>query len=51
MLKLAEGEYVTRVSGRAGNLIDHLKIETNLGNSVAAGQSTGGNPFAFGSSG
>ncbi|CAI2376048.1 unnamed protein product [Moneuplotes crassus] len=42
---LADGEYITEVSGRNGDLIDQVTIHTNLGRSQQFGTSTGGHPF------
>ena len=40
-------EYITKVSGRAGALVDYLRVETNLGNFIEAGESKGGEAFEF----
>eukprot|EP01016_Furgasonia_blochmanni_P051957 TRINITY_DN8240_c0_g1_i3.p2 TRINITY_DN8240_c0_g1~~TRINITY_DN8240_c0_g1_i3.p2 ORF type:complete len:122 (+),score=29.59 TRINITY_DN8240_c0_g1_i3:65-430(+) len=37
-------ERFVEISGRAGNIIDHLKIVTNTGRMIDVG-GTGGNPF------
>lgn len=47
MLRQGEGEFVTQVSGTAGWYIDSLRIETNRGRSIEAGNSSLGFPFQF----
>ena len=42
---LAPGEYIQRIHGRAGDLIDHLEFVTSTGRTQAFGTSTGGTPF------
>ncbi len=42
---LAPGEKVTKVCGRAGDIIDHLEIGTDRGQSITAGSSSGGAYF------
>ena len=44
-LILAEGEYLTRVHGRAGDIMDYVVFETNTGRQQAFGASGGGDPF------
>lgn len=44
---LGPGEYITQVSGRAGDLIDYLCFHTNTGRTQAFGNPTGGNPFSL----
>lgn len=42
---MGEGEYLTRVHGRAGDLIDFLTFQTNTGREQSFGNSEGGDPF------
>lgn len=42
---LADGEYITEVTGRNGDLVDQVTFHTNLGRSQQFGTSTGGSPF------
>jgi hypothetical protein len=42
---LGQGEYITSVYGRAGDLIDNLNFVTNSGRVQSFGASTGGDPF------
>eukprot|EP00392_Amoebophrya_sp_AT5.2_P009423 g9451.t1 len=42
---LQPGEKITKVCGRAGDIIDHLEIATDKGQTVTAGSSTGGAYF------
>lgn len=46
-LELQEGEDIQLVSGRAGDIIDHLSLHTNFGRTISAGRSQGGDPFQF----
>eukprot|EP01016_Furgasonia_blochmanni_P054832 TRINITY_DN9081_c0_g4_i2.p2 TRINITY_DN9081_c0_g4~~TRINITY_DN9081_c0_g4_i2.p2 ORF type:complete len:122 (+),score=32.00 TRINITY_DN9081_c0_g4_i2:65-430(+) len=43
-INLDFGEKVTEISGRAGNIVDHLRITTSNGKVIDVG-GTGGNPF------
>ena len=42
---LGPDEYITEVSGRAGDLIDQITFHTNKGRKQQFGSSTGGSPF------
>lgn len=42
---LDEKEYITEVSGRAGDVIDLLQFTTNYGKTVSWGNQSGGDPF------
>lgn len=42
---LADGEYISEVSGRNGDLVDQFTIHTTLGRSQQFGTSTGGSKF------
>jgi hypothetical protein len=42
---MAEGEYISEVSGRNGDLVDQFTIHTTLGRSQQFGTSTGGHAF------
>ena len=44
---LGADEFITEVSGRAGDLIDQITFKTNLGRTQQFGSSTGGNPFTL----
>lgn len=42
---LQPNEELTEVSGRAGDIMDHITFHTNLNRTFAVGSSGGGNPF------
>jgi len=42
---LADGEYITEITGRNGDLVDQVTFHTSLGRSQQFGTSTGGHPF------
>lgn len=44
---LGDDEYITEVSGRAGQLIDQITFHTNKGRKQQFGDSTGGEPFSL----
>ena len=44
VLNLAPGEFITEITGRAGNIIDFIKISTSYGQKIELG-GYGGNPF------
>jgi hypothetical protein len=44
---LGEGEYITKVTGRSGDLVDQITFHTNTGRSQQFGNSTGGSPFTL----
>merc|ERR1712096_579571 len=46
-LELDPDERIVRVSGRAGDLMDYLKIETNKGKVLEGGNPKGGKPFVI----
>jgi len=46
VLNFETGEFITEISGRAGDVIDFLEIKTNMNRSIRAG-GNGGSPFSF----
>lgn len=44
---LADGEYITKITGRHGDVIDQFTIHTNLGRAQQFGTSTGGSAFSI----
>ena len=45
MINLAPNEFITRVEGRSGSLVDQLTFYTNLGKKYGPYGGPGGNPF------
>ena len=44
---LGADEFITKVTGRSGDLIDQITFHTNLGRKQQFGSSTGGSPFTL----
>ena len=47
ILRLEEGEYITRIGGRYGIYVDSLYFETNLGQTVITGSDGGALDFLY----